>query len=189
MATELKFCTLGDLRVNGREACEHFVDAHYADLFRWLHWLTGDPDEAADLTQATFLSFWESMDAGKSSTEARTWLFSIGRNVWRNVCRQRHQVGRTSGDTTHDGDQTEGSRVVSPVDGAAAVEQATAIRQAVVDLPFDLREAITLRYWQDRPYNEMAAILGITPELARQRVFQGRKRLRGRLREWSPGIP
>ena len=189
MASEPKFCTLGDLRVHGREACEHFVDAHYADLFRWLHWLTSDRDGAADLTQATFLSFWESIDAGKSSTEARTWLFSIGRNVWRNACRQRRKAGRASGKTIRDGDQTEGAREVSPVDRAEAVERATAIREAVVELPFDLREAITLRYWQYRPYNEIAEILGITPELARQRVFQARDRLRRRLRAWAPSTP
>src|SRR4051812_29967320 len=44
-----------------RSARELFVRESHEGLFRWFYRLMGSPEEAADLTQDTFLAFWDSL--------------------------------------------------------------------------------------------------------------------------------
>ena len=179
-------CTLGILRSQDRGSRERFVNANYDDVFRWIHWLTNDRERAADLTQETFLRFWESFDSGKSSMLARIWLFAVGRNVWRNFCRRRSRDARISIESVGEDALPEACGGRTPFESLAASECADEIREAVANLRPDYQEALTLRYWQDLSYSEITQILNISSELARQRVFQGRKLLREQLRAWAP---
>jgi len=174
--------SLEALRSGGREAQEVFVDRYYTALFRWLHWLTGDRERAADLTQETFVAFWRCLPSADPSAEAHVWLFAVGRNVWRHDCRQQRRVARQEILDGGPGDRREASSASEVLMGA---ERAAQVRRAVADLSPDFREALTLRYWQGYSYSEMAALLSISPELARQRAFQGREQLRCRLVSWG----
>jgi RNA polymerase sigma-70 factor (ECF subfamily) len=177
---------LGELRSGSLEFREMFVDTCYADAFRWFHWLTRDHDWSSDLTQETFRAFWESLDSGDCGTLARVWLFAIGRNIWRNACRQQRRNPPFSERAAELERFGVPNKEPPAADSISAEERAVAIRRAVADLPTDLREAATLRYWEDYTYSEIGAVLDITPELARQRVFQARKLLRDQLSSWAP---
>ncbi|MBI3466822.1 MAG: hypothetical protein HY000_27735 [Planctomycetes bacterium] len=59
--------SLETLQSRDHKLCEAFIDAHYADVFRWFRWLTNDRERAADLTQETFLSFWSSLQDGRGT--------------------------------------------------------------------------------------------------------------------------
>lgn len=181
---ESKHWRLCSLQTRDREICESFVDAHYAELFRWFRWLTNDSDWSADLTQETLLAFWESLDGGRGDTPARIWLLSVGRNVWRNSCRTRSRSLRVS--TSESEELAVCERIdTDPVTAALRTECADDVRDAVADLPQEYREAVTLRYWQALSYGEIAQVLTISEELARWRVFRGRQRLRSRLALWA----
>jgi RNA polymerase sigma-70 factor (ECF subfamily) len=181
--------TLSEIRSGGRQEREAFVEASYADLFRWFHWLTNDVDLAADLVQGTFLAFWESVGPGQATVEARRWLFGIGRNVWRNHCRQKQRspptaVGTFENDALHPTTKDDNT-----VESASAAESASEIRAAVAEMPIEIGEAVTLRYWQDWSYAEIAKLLEISEVSARQRVLQGREWLRRRLKKLAPRAP
>lgn len=174
--------SLGALRSGDREAHEVFVDRYYTALFRWLHWLTGDREHAADLTQETFVSFWHCLHSANPTVQAHVWLFAVGRNVWRHDCRQQRRVATQEIPEGGLGDRREASSASEVLLGA---ERAAQVRHAVADLSPDLREALTLRYWQGYAYDQIANVLSISPELARQRAFQGREQLRSRLVSWN----
>ena len=138
-----------------RAAREAFVRAAYAGLFRWFCRLVGSADLAADLTQETFTAFWTSLDRIRGEVSPRTWLYAIGRNLWR-----KHRRGART-------------FVPAPVDGlpdaspsaerlAEEREFRDAAEQAVRELPDDLREAFTLRFWHEFDYDEIGAIQGVT---------------------------
>jgi RNA polymerase sigma-70 factor (ECF subfamily) len=166
--------TLGD-----RAAREAFVRAAYAGLFRWFCRLLGSPDLAADLTQETFAAFWESFDRRRGGTSERTWLYAVGRNLWR---KHRRRARPCVPD-----------RIEAAVDdGPSAERQAEerefreAAERAVRELPPDLREAFTLRFWHEFAYDEIGAIQGVTAGLARWRFFAARRRLHKALAAWDP---
>ncbi len=166
--------SLGD-----RASREGFVRAAYAGLFRWFCRLVGSPDLAADLTQETFAAFWESVDRHRGEASPRTWLYAIGRNLWRKHRRAARTFVPDRVETAID-------------DGPSAERQAEerefreAAERAVRELPADLREAFTLRFWHEFDYDEIGAIQGVTAGLARWRFFAARRRLHKKLAAWDP---
>ena len=64
-------------------AREAFVRECYSELFHWFCRLTGSADRAADLTQESFVAFWQAQERMPEGVSPRTWLYSIGRNLWR----------------------------------------------------------------------------------------------------------
>lgn len=57
---------------------------HHAALFRYLTWMTGDPDLAADAAQETFVRLLERQPCPE---KAKAWLFQVGTNVARESVR------------------------------------------------------------------------------------------------------
>ena len=53
------------------------------------------------------------------------------------------------------------------------IEESVVIKYMVMKLPEELKEAITLRYFQSLKYADIAAILEISPSLAKYRVKKG----------------
>jgi RNA polymerase sigma-70 factor (ECF subfamily) len=173
---------LGSLQSRNRAACEAFVDENYEALFRWFRWLTNDSHLAADLTQQTFLAFWQSLGDGDANTSARTWLLAVGRNVWCNEMRRRSRK-RTEELPTET--MAQAARCDAGL-AASRSECVAHVNRTVAELPAEYREAVTLRYWQDLSYAEIADVLGIKVEMVRWRVFRARQMLREALRSWAP---
>jgi RNA polymerase sigma-70 factor (ECF subfamily) len=162
-----------------RESREAFVRANYVGLYRWFHRLVDSPDRAADLTQESFAAFWESLDRMRGDASPRTWLYAIGRNLWRKQMRDARAFVA--------------ERVESLVDGEPSAERLAedgefreAAERAVRELPADLREAFVLRFWHEFEYDEIGAIQGVTAGLARWRFFAARRRLHRQLAAWNP---
>jgi RNA polymerase sigma-70 factor (ECF subfamily) len=185
------------LAAGDRIACELFVRDEYESLYRWFLWLTNCPHRAADLTQETFAAFWGSLARTTPDTSPRTWLFAIGRNQWRKECRDRkwdRHPCLSNGplaDASGFHDETGGDLLdqisdsgPSPEEIAEHREFAAALEAEVAKLPPDLREVLVLRLWQEFDYDDIAAVQGIKPELARWRFFRARQILRARLKAW-----
>jgi RNA polymerase sigma-70 factor (ECF subfamily) len=158
---------------------EAFVIASYAGLYRWFCHLTASPEAAADLTQETFTAFWASAGRKGPEVSPTTWLYAIGRNLWRKWLRDRkvHAPGPLE-------------RVAA---GGRSPEQRIQDREfreaagiALAELPHDLREAFTLRFWNEFSYEQIAKVQGVEPGLARWRYFAARRRLRRSLADWDP---
>jgi RNA polymerase sigma-70 factor (ECF subfamily) len=58
------------------------------------------------------------------------------------------------------------------------------VREAVNNLPEDLREAVVLCEWEERCVAEAATILETTPKAVESRLYRARKILRERLKNW-----
>lgn len=170
---------LDRLRARERAACEAFVDAHYASVYRFFRWLTNDPDASADLTQESFAGFWASLPRldRERAGDLKAWLYGIARNRWRKRCRTEYAEGRPLLQPLDAAVETR-DPAAGPEEAALAEWDAERVAQAVAGLPPDYREAFVLRVFQDLPYPQIAELLGIREGLARWRVHQGRIRVR-----------
>jgi RNA polymerase sigma-70 factor, ECF subfamily len=166
-----------ELRDGNRDACSRFVREEYAGVYRWLYRLSGRPDEAADLTQNSFLAFWEALGRTLPRVSPRTWLYAIARNQWRKRCRDREPPAEAA------------AEIEAPAHthwtSAECEEFASAVASALTQLSPELREAFSLRLWQEFDYDQIGAILGIRPSLARWRCFRARQLMRRRLKAWQ----
>jgi RNA polymerase sigma factor (sigma-70 family) len=165
--------------LGNRDSREAFVHECYVELFRWFCHLTGNADRSADLTQEAFAAFWLAHKRQPADVSTRTWLYAIGRNLWRKQTRDRKSfepvmLGALSGAEP------------SPEELFHDREFQQAAAQAISELPDELREAFTLRFWQEFAYEQIGAIQGVTADLARWRYFAARRRLHEKLADWDP---
>lgn len=149
---------------------------HGPELYRFLLRGLGDPGAAQDVVQETFLKAWRSADRyDPSLSSLRVWLFGIARNAMIDHARASKvrpwqgnlidpPTAQALGDTT--GDPTE------------QLITSWLVEEALRHLTEDHREAIVRTHLQGRPYDEVAAELGVPVGTLRSRVFYGLKALR-----------
>jgi RNA polymerase sigma-70 factor (ECF subfamily) len=58
------------------------------------------------------------------------------------------------------------------------------VREAVGQLPDDMREAIVLCEWQELSMTEAATVAKTTPKAIESRLYRARQILRGELKQW-----
>ena len=168
-----------DERTRFEAACVPHLGAAY-NLARWL---TRDEQEAQDMVQEAFLRAWRSF-GGFYGTDGRTWLLAIVRNTcysW--LGKKRTRAPQAAFDERIHGVAT-GARDPESVLERKETEQT--VRQAVEELPDDLREVIVLRELEGLSYKEIAAIVAIPLGTVMSRLSRARERLHQRLMSQSP---
>lgn len=155
-----------------RSAFARVVDAYWDRLFRWLYHLTRDRHRAEDLTQETFLKALAAVKSFRTGSNFRAWLFRIGHNNFVNLKRAERRAPQSPGEELATADIAAG-----PLTTAADREALARVNQAVQELPTDFRTALLLRAEEGMSFREVAAVLKITEETARWRVFKARQKL------------
>jgi RNA polymerase sigma factor (sigma-70 family) len=168
-----------DHDLGDRTSREAFVQATYAELFHWFCRLTGSADRSADLTQETFATFWGALDRLPPGTRPKAWLYTTGRNLWRKQARDHKAFEPVLLALLPCADP--------PAEKTAQDREfQTAAELAVRELPEDLREAFSLRFWHELDYEEIGVIQGVSAGLVRWRYFAARRRLVEKLAAWDP---
>ena len=153
-----------------RPAFAVLIERYWDRLYRWLCRLTRDVTNAEDLTQETFLKAFAAVNRFQAGSNFRAWLFRIGHN---NFVNQRRATRHNRQPLVPEiAEETQG-----PVGEMLSREALTLIAEAVAKLPSDFRGALTLRVDEGLSFREIAAVMGITEETARWRVFKARQKL------------
>jgi RNA polymerase sigma-70 factor, ECF subfamily len=167
-------------------------DALDALMRRWgdrvisfLYRMTGRRDVAADLAQETFVRLYQARSRYKPSGNFSTWLFAIATNLGRNHARwlRRHPtVSMDDGECAASSAITEPQDTAHAPDGMAIGNEITqTVNQAIMDLPLDLREALTLFIHEDLGHAEISNILGCSTKAVETRIYRARQILKQRL--------
>ncbi len=152
-----------------------FVDAHQAEVLRYLRRLTANITEAEDLFQETFLRALPGFDDLRANSNHRAWVYRIATNTFlnhRRTMRRRREVPL-------DGDATGRLPHVAACRDAAVTR--SAYRTEVGRLPPRQRAAFIQRVVMGFSYREIAVAMGGTQSAARANVSQAVRRLRREL--------
>lgn len=121
--------------------------------------------------------------ASRSFDEARPAVARGSRDRFRERSQDEGSAGRSSRAARAGSDElNQGATTRGPADLAAQREFALALRRAVDGLPFALKSAFCLRVFDERGYDEIAVLCGVTPQTARTQVMKARRRLEMLLR-------
>ncbi len=173
------------------EAFTELVRRHSSLVYGLCLRLTGNPVDAEDIMQETFLKVHLKLGTFRNEASFSTWLYRIASNTaLMHLRRQRRRpVERPIEDCLPDFDET-GTYACRDFDYSHAaradkvVEQRELARAAlgfIVELPESYRVAFVLRDLQELKTKEVAAILGLEVPAVRQRVHRARLMLRDRL--------
>jgi len=161
-----------NLGVPIRPTSFHELYTRYADdVYRFAHWLTGNPDDARDITSETFVRVWTAPEEPRMES-VKAYLFAIARNLhnkqWR---RQSRQVALD--EAIHERPDP----TPSPAQAAGNREELQRTLEAMQKLPELDRAVLLLRANGDLSYEDIAATTGLSVVAAKVRVFRARAKL------------
>jgi RNA polymerase sigma-70 factor (ECF subfamily) len=164
--------------VEERKRFEEVLLPHLDAAYNLARWLTRADQDAEDLVQTSYLRALKSFD-GYHGTNSRAWLLSIVRNA----CYTWHQQKRAREGATPFDEQIHGvdSDATNPETQQLRKDRRALIRQAIEELPVELREVIALRELEELTYKEIASIAEIPIGTVMSRLARARQRLRDRL--------
>ncbi|MDS9469963.1 sigma-70 family RNA polymerase sigma factor [Paracoccus sp. MBLB3053] len=155
-----------------KSAMKSLYDRLSKPLYCFLRARMGDPFEAADLMQETFLEVWRGAARFEGRSSARTWIFGIARN--RSVDRLR-RAGRV---VLAEPDETVADETPDPEALAAAASDASKVRACMEGLSAPHRSVVELAFFQDLGYGEIAEIEGVPTGTVKTRIMHAKQLLK-----------
>lgn len=159
--------------ISGKQlpAITDLIEQHSALLFRYAYRLTGDPDDAEDLIQQTFLLAHQRREQLRDAQAARGWLISIVRNVFLKSLRHRDR-GRSLDDIEEP--QTNNASL----DASIHIEE---LQNALMELSEEFRSPLVLYYFEEFSYQEIAEHMGVPIGTVMSRLSRAKAYLKRRL--------
>jgi RNA polymerase sigma-70 factor (ECF subfamily) len=159
-----------------REAFGLLVDRYQEELAAYAKYMTGSPDEAADIVQSALVRGYRALHQCRDPRRVKGWLFRIVANQCKThlARRKRRHLEPLSAAATLParGD---------PAAEAEAQELRRRVHAALQRLPVDQREALVLRYVHGMDLAEMAETLSASVGALKMRLLRGREALRREL--------
>ena len=182
------------VRDGDEAAFRELVELHQGAVVGTCARMLGGLADAEDVAQQVFIRVWNAAPRYEPSARFTTWLYTIVKNLVYNETRRRSRRLTVSLDAPMPGDSAEGpSRDVAdaaarPADAVALqTELEAAVDRAIAALPEQQRLAVTLRKFQDLPYEEIAEVLGTTVPSVKSLLFRARTQLRVSLQAYLDG--
>ena len=133
--------------------------------------ILGDPDDAEDATQDTFLRAYQSLGQFRGQATFKTWLYRVAVNTTLQREKQRRrQHGKLIPDVPGPPDKEAQEREVW-----RQLEQADQVRIVLRELPPTYRTVLVLKYLQNLSGPEIAAVLEATVPQIKMRLFRARR--------------
>src|SRR6266705_4586997 len=149
--------------------------------------LMRNPADAADMTQEAFVRLLRSLGTYRAETKFTTWLYRLVTNICLDGLRRRGRPVDSLDEpiSTQAGDdaQTAGERLADtdrwaqPEQEIELRESATEVREALVSLPAPQRLALTLHYFEDLRYEDIADVMGLPLNTVKSHIRRGKERL------------
>jgi len=145
--------------------------------------LIGRHDQADDLVQDTIMKAWAKQEQFEMGTNMKAWLFTILRNEYFSQLRKRKRKREVE-----DVDGELINQLPTPAGQEAHLDMAD-LRQAMLQLPDDQREAIILVGASGFSYQEVAEITQVAVGTVKSRVNRARVKLASLLGMDAENLP
>jgi RNA polymerase sigma-70 factor (ECF subfamily) len=158
-----------------RNAFGSLIQRYSDPLYRHALGMTGSPDVAEDILQASFIKAYQHLAEVHGRFDA--WIFRIvanGCKDWLKNIRRTHL-------SYEEDDQP--SSFATPDEELDRTELRSDLDRALQSLAPSLREAFVMKHVEGRSYEEMADLLGTTVGALKMRVHRAREALQALLEE------
>lgn len=157
-------------------------------IFNVILRICGNYEDAAELTQETFVKLIEKVDTFKGQSSFYTWLFRVAVNLTLNYCKRRGKVRNISLDQLVGADDQSGKKELvsflmdknapDPAELLEKKEVENILLAALERLEDKYRTIIILRDIEDMSYEQISDALDIELGTVKSRLSRSRMRLR-----------
>ena len=176
------------LQAGQENALGELMQRHEGGIFRFCYRSVLNAEDAADLTQETFVRAFFKIGQFRPGARFSVWLYRIAINLLRDHARSRAaRVAKRTVPLAEEG-RLDAAATASP-DPAGALadqEERQAVEAAIQELPTELKEAFILTVLEGHSQRESGEMLGASPKAVETRVYRARKLLAAKLRAIWP---
>jgi len=145
----------------------------FPSLYGYARWLTGEPHEAEDLVQETYLKALRGFGSFREGTNFRAWMFRILRNTF-----LTSRAGLKTMEPLDDELAEEIAEEGTPETHFLNRANGEALQQAIGALPLPFREVLLLSDVENMSYKEIGEALAIPLGTVTSRLMRARRRVR-----------
>lgn len=143
------------------------IERYQTPLYNTALRLTGDVDEAKDITQSVFVKAYEKLGEYKAEYKFFSWVYRMLVNESINHLKHRSFQQPL--------DQNLTARDKNPAELHEAKELREGVEGALLDLQLEYRLVIMFRYFYDLSYREMSYVLDLPVKTVRSRLYTARR--------------
>lgn len=164
------------------EAFELLVVKHQRKIYNLCYRMTGNPEDASDLTQDAFLKAYQNLGSFKGESSISLWLYRLASNACiDHLRREKRRVKSSltmqdeSGDTVELELPDERFTPESELERRLVIED---VEQGLLTLSEEHRQILVLREINALSYDEIADILNLSAGTVKSRISRARVILR-----------
>ncbi len=172
-------------RTGDEAAFTLLVEAFQAPIYNLCYRMLGEPGEAEDAAQETFLRAYSQLFSYDPHRSFKTWLFSIANHHCIDRLRKRRLTWLSLDDDAlvHPALQEQGP---GPEEASVRREQTEQMQRLLARLGPDDRSVVVMRYWYDFSYEEIAEATHTTVSAVKSRLHRARGSLADMLAARAP---
>lgn len=174
------------------QAFEQLVLRHQKGIYNLTLRMTGNQDDAYDLTQESFLRAWKSLAAFQFESSFSTWLYRIATNLCIDFLR-RQKRGKVISLQMMEDESEQPLPLPDPKPGpeqqVLEQENRETVAGALQELEPEYRMALTMRVIDGLSYQEIAAALEIKEGTVKSRIARAREKMRQKLLQRRTFLP
>ena len=152
------------------EAFERLVPAYRRRVFGLAYSLLRDRGAAEDTTQEVFVKLWQALPRYDGRARLSTWIYAITRNATISALRGRRRPVSMSDPAVFDEVEYRSATIDAGPEDAA-------LWRHVAALPEKQRQAVILYYQDERPVDEVAAMMGLPVNTVKTHLHRARASL------------
>jgi len=156
------------------------VQDYYAALYRFAYRLSSSENDACDLVQETYRVAFESIHQLQKWESARSWLFKILLNEYRQQWRRKASLQYCPPEMLYDqaSGELELSDGLDESDSELEAINPRLLQEAIDSLPEEFRTPLLLHYMEGFKYREIAELLGVPIGTVMSRINRAKEHMR-----------
>ncbi len=131
---------------------------------------TDSQEDFEDYYQEVCLQIWRTKDQFKGDAKWSTWIYRLSLNICLTMLKKKKKNNQHSTGTSEEAENTEDNRAFSD-------EDLNQLYDAIKQLT-DIDRAVILLYLEEKPYKEIAKIIGTSPNNIAVRITRIKERLK-----------
>jgi len=176
-------------------AFQEFVDRYKKKIYYIAYDITGDQDDAEDVSQEVFIKVFRSLKTFRRNAKISSWLYQISVNASIDLLRKKSSKPEKSMDDTERADIQENlpgssTHAQNPERIAEGFLIQKHISQALQKVSPKERSVFVMRHYNELKIREIAEILNVSPGTVKALFYRATRKLRKELSFYlgNPGL-
>ena len=170
-------------------AFDQLIEMHQERVFNFARRISGNYDEALEITQDAFLRAFSSIKSFRNEAAFTSWMYRIVKNIFLDRKRQADKTPTVSMDehiSTFEGNyqrEFQDEKLPNPEEKLMSDEKDRIVEMLLMELPDHHRIPLVLYHMENKSYEEISAIINLPLGTVKSRINRARLAFAEKLKE------